>query len=65
MISLSEYVSYMLTCVICGTLVLLSAFLALLLQLDDEDTSNNNVITETDNQNNALQQINHTKEEDV
>lgn len=64
MISLSEYVSYMLTCVICGSLVLLSAFLALLLQLDDEDTSNNNVITETDDQNNA-QQINHTKEEDV
>ena len=61
MIALTTHLSYTSTCIICGTLVLLSAFLALLLQLDGKDKSSDNIGSQE--QDNA--DLKHTEEEDV
>ena len=58
MIVLTEYLSYTSTCIICGSLVLLSAFLALLLHLDGKDKSDDNIGTQE--QDNA--DLKHTEE---
>ena len=63
LITLSSYLDYTLASVICGSVVLLSGFLALLLELDGKDTGNNDNF-DTQDQNKAL--INHSEEgEDV
>jgi len=44
LIALTSQLSYTTSCIICGSLVILSGFLALSLQLDGKDTSENNII---------------------
>ena len=48
LIALTSQLSYTTSCIICGSLVILSGFLALSLQLDGKDTSENNITQEED-----------------